>query len=222
MNEYLQDRVARIASAASSQYRFLLAGGKALQVHGLSLRPTQDVDLFTDSHDPDQFHAAYEAILAALNAEGLRVETHVYQQGFARFLVIARETHETVEVDLGIDWRADKEGEQFAAGNVLSERDAVVNKTLAVFGRGYARDFIDLYNILSTRKYSYDDLLRLAPEHDPGFDQRYFAQSLLGVQRFTVEAVSHYGLDSEDWAHVIKCMVDFATYISDSPPFPPA
>lgn len=55
----LQTRVAQIALRAADAHGFVLAGGKALQVHGLSSRPTEDVDLFTNSFDIEIFSREY-------------------------------------------------------------------------------------------------------------------------------------------------------------------
>lgn len=44
----LHRKVASIALAAGSEYGFALGGGNALLAHGVIVRPTQDVDLFTD------------------------------------------------------------------------------------------------------------------------------------------------------------------------------
>ncbi|WP_257159869.1 nucleotidyl transferase AbiEii/AbiGii toxin family protein [Corynebacterium cystitidis] len=73
-NEYeaFQNDVARIALAASAPYDFLLAGGKALQAHGLSQRPTEDIDIFTNQHDLTAFDKASASILVALKNLAIR------------------------------------------------------------------------------------------------------------------------------------------------------
>lgn len=47
-----QQRVATIGLAALEPYGFALAGGYALQAHGLVTRPSDDIDLFTDQWTP--------------------------------------------------------------------------------------------------------------------------------------------------------------------------
>jgi hypothetical protein len=44
----LHRQVASTALAAAARHGFALGGGNALLAHGLTTRPTQDVDLFTD------------------------------------------------------------------------------------------------------------------------------------------------------------------------------
>lgn len=57
--------LARIGLAATQEYGFALAGGYALAAHGLVDRATEDVDLFTNHLDPEEFTRAVEAISAA-------------------------------------------------------------------------------------------------------------------------------------------------------------
>jgi hypothetical protein len=69
----LHRQVASIALAAAAEHGFALGGGNALLAHGLTTRPTQDVDLFTDQeHGVDGPAAAVEQALAdaGLQAEG--------------------------------------------------------------------------------------------------------------------------------------------------------
>ena len=41
------ERLARVGLTAVSEYGFALAGGYAVQAHGLLVRPSEDIDLFT-------------------------------------------------------------------------------------------------------------------------------------------------------------------------------
>lgn len=70
-----QAEVARIALVATESWSFALAGGNALVAHGLLVRPTQDVDLFTTSQGgPGQ---AAQAVTDVLQAAGLVVTCDV-------------------------------------------------------------------------------------------------------------------------------------------------
>jgi hypothetical protein len=44
----LRRQVASVALAAAARHGFALGGGNALLAHGMTTRPPQDVDLFTD------------------------------------------------------------------------------------------------------------------------------------------------------------------------------
>ena len=61
----LQDRLARIGLGSLGEYGFALAGSYALQAHGLVQRVSEDVDLFTDRWDVQDFAHAVEAVRRA-------------------------------------------------------------------------------------------------------------------------------------------------------------
>jgi hypothetical protein len=61
----LQDRLARIGLGSLGEYGFALAGGYALQAHGLVQRVSEDVDLFTDRWDVQDFAHAVEVVRRA-------------------------------------------------------------------------------------------------------------------------------------------------------------
>jgi len=68
----LHRQVASIALAAAARHGFALGGGNALLAHGLTTRPTQDVDLFTDQeHGVEAATAAVEAALLRGQSTGL-------------------------------------------------------------------------------------------------------------------------------------------------------
>jgi hypothetical protein len=67
-----QVEVARLALAAAREHGFALAGGHALIAHGIVMRPTIDVDLFTDQ--ATGVRAAAESVATALEEAGLTVE----------------------------------------------------------------------------------------------------------------------------------------------------
>jgi hypothetical protein len=105
-------------------------------------------------------------------------------------------THQTGLVDLAADFRS-RPAVHFSVGPVLAERDAVGNKTAAVFSRGEARDYVDLAAILATGRYNQEELMALAAEADGGFDRLIFAEALAGVDRFPDEEFTRYGVGSE-------------------------
>jgi len=54
---------------------------------------------------------------------------------------------------------------------VLHADDAVANKVCALFGRAKVRDHVDVDAIVASGRYTEDELLDLAADHDPGFDR---------------------------------------------------
>ena len=66
-----QAEVAKVALQSAQRHGFALAGGNALAVHGVIVRPTEDIDLFTSREGNVQ--AATEAVVAALADAGFTV-----------------------------------------------------------------------------------------------------------------------------------------------------
>jgi hypothetical protein len=69
-------------------------------------RPSEDVDLFTNRADPDEFAAAVDRLRDAYLAAGLRVEDGRVRPTFAEFDVTDPTTGEASSVQLGLDFRA--------------------------------------------------------------------------------------------------------------------
>ncbi len=62
--------LARIGLAAVGGFGFALAGGYALAAHGVVDRASEDVDLFTNRLDPDEFARAVDTITHAYHQAG--------------------------------------------------------------------------------------------------------------------------------------------------------
>lgn len=125
---------------------FALAGSGAIREHGITDRPTRDVDLFTTTATgPTAFAAAITDAEDALTRHGYRVTRTRTTPEFARIIVEAAGTRDdpvadasrtpVVEVDFGIDWR-NEPPTQLAIGPVIALRDAVGSKIAAVYSRG--------------------------------------------------------------------------------------
>jgi hypothetical protein len=167
----------------------------AIREHGISRRPTADVDLFTDDPDPERFGEALDDLVAQLEAEGFRVEVTRRFELFARLRVTVGT--EVVEVDLGVDWR-EREPVVMAIGSVLDELDAVANKVGALYSRAEPRDYIDVDAIRRSGRYSDEALLRAASNRDAGFDRGTFATHLRAIARVGARRVHEYGLSERD------------------------
>lgn len=122
---------------------------------------------------------------------------------------------ETAKVELGIDWR-ENEPVRLAVGPVLHADDAVANKVCALFGRAEVRDYVDVDAILASGRYTEDELLRLAAEHDPGFDRSWFARALAAIDRLPDSLFRPYGLCPEDVTVLRERMRRWAVRIGDA------
>ena len=98
--DQLHERVARIALSAIGDHGFVLAGGYAVQAHGLLQRMSEDVDLFTDRGDPGLFADAVHTALRAWTGDGLHATLDAGYDTFARFTV-TDEQQRSMKVEFG-------------------------------------------------------------------------------------------------------------------------
>jgi Nucleotidyl transferase AbiEii toxin, Type IV TA system len=207
------ERLARVGLAAAAPYGFCLAGGYAVQAHGMVDRRSKDVDLFTSTTAADKFPSAVDAVLSALREDGLDVSVSRRGTTFARLQVVDPTTGEPSVMELGVDWRA-YPPVKLAIGPVLHPDDAVANKVCALFGRAEVRDYVDVNGALCSGRYTGEDLLRLAADHDPGFDRDIFADALRAVRRFPHSAYQPYALSESEIGLLRARLLDWADEIS--------
>ena len=70
----------------------------------------------------------------------------------------------------------------------------------ALYSRAQARDFIDIGAVADSGRYSPDEMLALARDHDPGFDATYFAGALRQIALLPDAEFTVYGLSLEETA----------------------
>ncbi len=104
----LQREVTRVALSALDGTGFALAGSGAIREHGVTHRLSEDVDLFTSNVSPDNFADAVDRVVTALEDAGYTVASDDARrtEQFAR-LHLTDAAGERVDVDMGIDWRAE-------------------------------------------------------------------------------------------------------------------
>lgn len=190
---------------------FALAGSGAIREHGVSARPTEDVDLFTTNVDAQRFDQAIDQAVATLHEHGYRVLEHRRAEQYVRLNVTAPDGHQ-LEVDFGIDWRA-HEPVRLDVGPVLALPDAVANKVGALYGRAEVRDYLDVDAIRQSGHYTDEQLLDLATEHDPGFERPMFASLLARVRDLTEGEVIEYGVNPDQLAQVKQRLGDWSTQL---------
>ena len=59
-------KIAQVALAAAGKFSLALAGGYAIQAHGIRSRPSGDVDMFVNWACRDDFGDAMNAVVGAL------------------------------------------------------------------------------------------------------------------------------------------------------------
>jgi Nucleotidyl transferase AbiEii toxin, Type IV TA system len=189
-------------------YGFALAGGNALLAHGISQRPTMDVNLFTDRKGV--VPAVAEAVESALRARGFHVE---------RIDVSFSDLLERVP-DLAnhrAEWTVARGGEQVILqitggeprtrppvtmdlGPVLAPQDVLASKVCALATRAEARDFIDVWAALS--RYSPEELITLAWKLEPGFTTEDFTHIGAALDLLDDGEFTRYGLTHADIAEL--------------------
>jgi hypothetical protein len=159
-------------------------------------RPSEDVDLFTNRLGGAAFADSVDAVAHAYRDEGWAITVSRRTESFARLEVDEPASARAGRVELAYDWRGSPPA-QMSIGPVLAEADAVAAKMTATYGRGEARDYIDVVAILDSGKYDKATLLNLAAATDAGFDRALFAQALTAADRFPDEEFARYGLTAE-------------------------
>lgn len=180
-----QRHILRVAAGILPTFGFELAGGTALAAAYLGHRRSEDLDLFTSEKEVSPGLAAFTA---TLRLQGIPVETEAHQTGrtFARLFVGRR----PVKVELACDspFHIRPSTRSIETMPVRSLEDLAADKVLALFGRAAARDFVDVYQLLRTH-FDWGDLLALARQKDPGFDNEWFVRALEQVDRVALGAV---------------------------------
>lgn len=214
--EYQRD-VTRLALDALASGGFALAGSGAIREHGIIDRPTQDIDLFTSVTSTEAFALSTQRLAAKMRERGLEVVEVRNAPQFANFSVTSP-TGQTVEVDLGVDWRA-AEPVTLSIGPVLSLQDAVGSKVVAVYSRGEVRDYLDLDAIRESKRFTDGQLLDIAAARDPGFDIGMFARQLDQVKRISSTLrVQEYGVGEQELAHLKSRLSGWAEQLRTNPP----
>lgn len=210
-----QRRVAALLLAVVGPDGFALAGSSAIREHGLTARPTHDVDLFGGpTMPPDEFQHCVDRAQTALCEKGYRVDRSRSFPSFVR-LQVHDATGAELEVDFGINWRA-RAPATMSIGPVLSEADAVAGKLSAVYSRGEVRDYLDLDTIRGSGRYSDEELLELGREQDPGFEAVMFAQQLSRVADIPPSYAEQYGVSAADFTGVQERLYSWAVTLRDA------
>jgi hypothetical protein len=198
--------VARVALTVARTHGFVLGGGVAWLVNGLVERPTEDVDLFTDT-DGGVAAAAGE-VATALEGAGYRVEREDADELFAGMDADIQEfTVATDDRALRLTLcRLDRHRAPVVmdVGPVMHLDDLVATKVAALVNRREVRDYIDVAAARSV--YPLARMLELAYAADPALDPDDVADAGRYLDRLDDSRFARYGADPhgvrkqfEDW-----------------------
>ena len=187
--------VARIALAVADKHGFVLGGGVAWLVNGLVQRPTEDIDLFTDT--AGAVGAAAGQVTAALTAAGYQVFREVADELFEGMDDDLREYHvadgaRALRLTLT---RLDRSRAPVVmdVGPVMHLDDLVASKVAALVNRREVRDYIDVAAALE--RYPLDRILELAHAADPAIDPADVADAGRYLDRLDDARFALYGMD---------------------------
>jgi hypothetical protein len=186
-------RLAKIGLAAAQRYGFALAGGYAVQAHGILERPSEDVDLFTAWDRRDEFAVAVDAVVAAYRDTGFRVEIAQQFETFARLTVVdPQHPDQPQKVELAANWRA-QPPIIMDVGPVLHPDDVAAGKMSALYTRAEPRDFLDIDAAIASGRYTPQRLYELAEQADSGFDRAVLAEVFAMLERYPDRRFAAYG-----------------------------
>src|SRR5437588_4060102 len=157
-----QQEVASVFFELAASEGFLLAGGAALVANQLTTRPTQDLDFFRST---STVTAARDELEQAAAERGWPARRIRDEATFVRLLI---EGPETVLVDLCLDSPPIRPPVETPLGPTFAPDELAARTVIAVFDRAEARDFADLFSLLT--RFPKDVILLLANEIDHGFD----------------------------------------------------
>lgn len=138
-----QRRIVADAMTVVQPDGFVIAGGIALIVAGISIRPTHALHATSPTCD-DVAHTAGR-LVEHLRASDHLVDVHVSDAAFAQMTVSTGKYRRTaLVVELGRDVQL-FESVDNALGPMLTIRELAANKMLAASGRREPRDLVDLH-----------------------------------------------------------------------------
>ncbi|MCD7438684.1 nucleotidyl transferase AbiEii/AbiGii toxin family protein [Streptomyces lincolnensis] len=189
----LHRRLLADALEAGEEYELALAGGFAVQAHGLVCRPSQDLDFATrhDASMPD----IVSRLADGLQDKGWGVTVVDVRPLKARLLVTDPVGEEACEVDL-LKEALSRRPVVMEVGPVVDLEDLVVMKVHALGDRGLPRDVIDVH--AACRYYSVIELEQLGLRDEAEFDLVELRDRLESVVWVSDEEFAAYGLGSEE------------------------
>ena len=170
--------MARLFFGVARSRGYLLGGGGALLAHGLTSRPTQDLD-FVGSPSTERADSVAEQFTHTAESSGIASRTVQRGDTFTR-LVIGVDTQ--LIIDFAIDVPPILEPVITAAGPTFAPEELAARKLTALFGRAEARDFTDVYALCQAFPKSL--LIEHAKQIDLGFNEAELATAIRSVRRF--------------------------------------
>ncbi|MFE3450618.1 hypothetical protein ACFXJ8_16965 [Nonomuraea sp. NPDC059194] len=174
------------------RHGLLLAGGHAMNAHGLTDRPSDDLVLVTGHGTP--LPEVAEDVAAELRRRGLSLAAFDVADRVARMVVRDEAAGESCAVSLLKEPLRDRPL-TLEPYQVVGQDDAVGLKVRALHVRGLPRDFIDV--AAAAERYSFRELERLGAAYEEDWLLDDLIQRLESVDLLADEAFMAYGVDEE-------------------------
>lgn len=170
----LQKTVVAAIADELADMGFALGGGHALHLHTGHSRPSNDIDAYAVSQDPNTYASAARRLCEALRARGFTAEVaERFNQDWFRALDITDPvTGEVARVDLGMDYRLAPPVYIEDVGTVVSMADCLRGKVGALLDRRAERDFVDLDVVLRDGRWTFNDIMVYADMREPGITRK--------------------------------------------------
>lgn len=182
-----QRDIACIALGATHEFGVAIGGGVALNLAGITDRPTDDVDLFIrlGRHIPAAAAAAEKALTAAgyrcKVIDRLGDDLEMFGGEVYKMLAIVVISSDGSEVEIELANFSYREAVAGELGPMVSLPDLAGFKAAAFAGRRAVRDPVDIAELLG--RFSAGELMSLAAERDPGLVAEDFADAGYWVSR---------------------------------------
>ncbi|RZU30106.1 nucleotidyltransferase AbiEii toxin of type IV toxin-antitoxin system [Streptomyces sp. BK022] len=176
--------------SAGSPYGLVLAGGHALEAHGLLRRKHGDLDFATES--AEAMEGIADGLAAALEARGRGVRVEAVTARTAQLRVVDPPTGASVPLALHKEafWQPP---ELTAYGPALSLADSIGTKIRALYDRGAAVDLIDAR--AAAERHSLPELEALGRRHAyDAFDLPTLQSRLTGTDFYSDLEFLRFGL----------------------------
>ncbi|GGS59911.1 hypothetical protein GCM10010156_18090 [Planobispora rosea] len=187
-----QERVLQIALPVCERFGLALAGGHAMRMHGLTDRPSEDLDFATAAETP--LPQVADGLAETFRRAGLEAAVREVTPRLGRLIVTEPVTGQRCE--LGLLREALQQG-SVTVGElpVIGLDDLVGLKMRALHERSLARDVIDVAAV--SELYGFRELERLARLHNEEFSIAELVMRLEFVDLIADEEFEAYGLDEE-------------------------
>lgn len=200
----LHSRLLADALDVGEDYELALAGGYAVQAHGLVARLSQDL-VFATRH-PASMTDIVQRLAEGLRARGWAVAVVDVRPLKARLLVTDPDSREACEVDL-LKEALSRRPVVMDVGAVVDLEDLVVMKVRALGDRGLPRDVIDVH--AACRYYSVIELEQLGARDDSEFDPVELRERLESVVWVSDDEFAAYGLSPQEITDLRQWALDW-------------